>query len=379
MSFGSVLVLLGASFTSVAGPLGSDEPSGRRMPWVHEEVHHRSPQDFAEGTFVRGSLAASSGLKLAPIEQPIGREDDGSASYVSAVLTPKQPFHELLASWNVEVPTGAGIWFDVRVGRKADDSWTDWLRVGAWGGGQPNWEATRSTGDAGVDVDYFKSATAYDLAQYRIVAWKGDSRGGDVKVARVDLTFSTRDGLAPADKARIEIPESSWKLGLAVPFRSQKSVAADLAPRVCSPTATAMVLEYHGVKRGTEEIAKRVFDAEHDLYGNWTRTIQGAYTFGVSGYLTRYADWGAVERAIAVGQPLVISIAAKPGELTGAPYAETAGHLIVVTGFDEHGDVLVHDPAGATAAEGVRTYRRSELDRCWLARGGTAYVFLAKR
>jgi len=126
----------------------------------------------------------------------------------------------------------------------------------------------------------------------------------------------------------------------------------------------------------TAEVAERIHDPASDLYGVWPRNVQAAYSFGVPGYLARFSDWGEVERLVAAGQPLVISIAAKSGELDGAPYKETDGHLLVLCGFDESGGVHVNEPAAADSARGTTTYRRDQLERVWMARGGTSYVFL---
>jgi hypothetical protein len=106
--------------------------------------------------------------------------------------------------------------------------------------------------------------------------------------------------------------------------------------------------------------------------------VQGAYSFGVPGYVARFGAWSEVRERLAAGQPLVISIAAGPGELTGAPYPSTDGHLLVVSGLEAPDRVLVHDPAAADASQGVTSYARAELERAWLARGGTAYVLLQK-
>jgi hypothetical protein len=78
-----------------------------------------------------------------------------------------------------------------------------------------------------------------------------------------------------------------------------------------------------------------------------------------------------------MGQPLIISIAAKPGQLRGAPYESTAGHLLVLCGLDEHGKVLVNDPAAISRQAGQLAYFREDLETVWLARGGTAYVLEA--
>jgi hypothetical protein len=51
--------------------------------------------------------------------------------------------------------------------------------------------------------------------------------------------------------------------------------------------------------------------------------------------------------------------------------------LLVLCGFDERGDVFVNDPAAGTPELGQLTYRREQLERVWMARGGTSYVLLA--
>ena len=123
-------------------------------------------------------------------------------------------------------------------------------------------------------------------------------------------------------------------------------------------------------------MAARAFNPVNDLYGGWPRGVQAAYSYGVPGYVTRFSDWDEVRAMIAAEQPLVISIRTAAGELNGAPCAYPGGHLLVLAGFDRHGDVEVNDPAAASADAGMCTYSRSELDSVWLRRGGTAYVLL---
>jgi hypothetical protein len=73
--------------------------------------------------------------------------------------------------------------------------------------------------------------------------------------------------------------------------------------------------------------------------------------------------------------PVVISIAWKKSELSGAAVQSSNGHLVVVVGFDASGNPIVNDPAAASDADVKRTYFRSELEAVWLENsGGTAYV-----
>jgi hypothetical protein len=139
-----------------------------------------------------------------------------------------------------------------------------------------------------------------------------------------------------------------------------------------------MLLAHRGIDRPTREVAERAWDPVHEIYGNWPRNVQAAYSLGVPGYVTRFVCWADVERMIAAGQPIIASIAVKEGQLHGAPYTQTAGHLLVITGFDDKGDVCVNDPAARDAETGQTVYKRAEMQTVWLDRGGTAYVLLPR-
>jgi hypothetical protein len=140
-----------------------------------------------------------------------------------------------------------------------------------------------------------------------------------------------------------------------------------------------MVLEYRGVKRTTEFMADLIYDPAYRLYGNWWRAVQAAYTLGVPGYVERFGDWNAVKRHIAAGQPVIASIRINKGEMSHNPKRQSDGHLIVIVGFTENGDVLVNDPVGETVEEGTATYKRQDMETIWLQRGGVAYILLPPR
>lgn len=296
-------------------------------------------------------------------------------------------FRDALASWNARVPDGMGLIVDLRVapadGPWTPAAWSPWLELGDWGAISA--ESTVMSFEGGrVHVDEFRSERRWAQAQLRVRAWRTSADAtARVTLERVTLCLSDRttphrvawDRFRPSRSCSNPAPRGPFESKRRdVPFRSQRTLSAELAPRACSPTSLAMVLAYRGVDRPTEEVAALVYDREHSIYGNWTRAIQGAFTLGVPGYLTRFSSWDGVEDAIRTGQPLVISIATRKGELPGAPYEATDGHLLVLCGFDERGDVLVNDPAATDAATGQRTYSRKHLERCWFDHGGVAYV-----
>lgn len=305
-------------------------------------------------------------LPASPDAPPVAPTRRFESAWVDAPLG----FNELLPSWNVagEVPFVV----ELRVAREGREAPSPWLHVGDWKLGADAPRAPARFDEGRVDVDYFRSERAWNRAQLRLRA-VGDE-GDSFRPVRVTLCFSRMPPLAGEPSFPDFRPKRA--LRLAVPFRRQGAERPELAPRICSPTSLAMVLDYHGAGAPTADVAARAYDAAHDLYGVWPRAIQTAFSYGVEGYVARFAGWSEVERELAAGRPLVISIAAKEGQLHGAPYASTAGHLLVLCGFTAEGDVEVADPAAKDAASGTTVYLRRELEVCWLARGGTAYVLL---
>lgn len=384
--------------------------------WTHQLVLLDDVEDFDAGRLSSGFCAELN------VEDPVriglqrlGRPPrlDGRPAevewlrgwYQSPPLSAEGGFEQALLSWNVECPANTGVCVELRVRAASNAPWSPWLYLGDWGspvpppmcvdrqeeylartsldgpieplpaskvGGPPSKRVAFEGG--AVDVDVFKSEQRWAQAQFRVsVECSENARDQRVRVRRVSICFSRKSD-APAPQ--FVLPDAARRR-LATPFRSQRTERPEIAGRICSPTSIAMLLEHRGLRVDTLAAAERIYDAAHDIYGNWTRAIQGAYSFGAPGYLARFSDWNEVAALIAQGTPIAISIAAKEGELDGAPYPKTSGHLLVLCGFDERGDVFVNDPAAGTPELGQLTYRREQLERVWMARGGTSYVLLA--
>lgn len=294
------------------------------------------------------------GSPLAPGVAVVGREHD-----VPACL-------HVLASCNATVPAGAGLALEVRVARSAQSEWSPWLHVFEWGAVPTQHERRLVADGARVDVDYLVLDETARRVQYRLQAF-----GQGVVVERVALCTSA----PPAAVAAAARPAPRVvAAALDVPQRSQRSAPAELAPRICSPTSLAMVLEHHGRNHATVDVARVALDPRHDIYGNWPRAVQTAHAFGLDALLVRFDDWDAVSTVVASGLPVIASIGVREGQLDGAPYPSTSGHLVVLCGFDASGDVVVNDPAAAPPEPVRRTYRRAQFERVWMDRGGTAYV-----
>lgn len=355
-------------------------------PWHHGEIYtgafgcfggglHKpvgwDPEEEAPGVFLKPDAETPSEAVYVRSPDPL---DFGQLC-----------FNEVLLSWNAAVPRGAGIAVELRVGRSFDQFWSPFLHVGDWGEFPISKRSPTSFEGGKIDVDFFTSSERFDRLDWRVRAiYEKPPRDESefVYLTRVGLCVSDTTGIPrtrgpwPPDyvEPRDLVPAKAVRLG--VPFRSQRAEKKEIAGRICSPTSVAMAMEFLGASVATEEVAARLYDPLHDIYGNWTRAIQGAYTWGIPGHLHRFSDWGWVKYYLSQGLPLVISIRAAPGELQGAPYGSTNGHLLVLTGYSENDEFFANDPAASNAEQGRRIYRRSDLEKVWMHNGsGTAYVF----
>jgi hypothetical protein len=144
--------------------------------------------------------------------------------------------------------------------------------------------------------------------------------------------------------------------------------------RLPRPRAYRWVRRNHP-NRWVDHAARSQFDHGYDGAGNWSFSAAYAAQHADAAFVTRLRHLREAERFIKAGIPLVASVAFGRGELDGAPISATAGHLMVIVGFTENGDVVVNDPAAPHNGSVVRTYERKQFENAWLpASGGLVYV-----
>jgi hypothetical protein len=335
------------------------------------------------GLKVRTGIEAGSNTVKVPdgFSLPVSTNQRGQL-----VVTPTQPLvsdeipifsmRSISGSFNADVSAGGTLNMEIRVRlskpykSELEREWTPWARI-AWAGKMPVSKQRRLDERLGsVEIDELNLQRENDRMQVRL-RLEADDPNAVATVSRIDVPI--RSGYL-SDYERYYV-ESFVPIDIPVPFRSQRTSDESLSGRLCSPTSVAMVLAYYGVDASVEEVAKKCYDPEYDIYGNWPRNIQAAYEFGVPGSLVRMQSWWEVGKILETGQPIIISIRAEKGDLRGAPYESTEGHLIVLRGIDAFGNLIVNDPACGTAEDGKRVYRRSDLTKVWLqATNGTAYL-----
>lgn len=220
-----------------------------------------------------------------------------------------------------------------------------------------------------VAIDTFVAANGRSLDRWRLKVTLYRLTGTtQAPVVRSLGAMSSR--LPDQKKVPVSRPGGAWGLVLDVPTYSQETHIGHYpqwdggGEAWCSPTSTAMVLDYFGAGPTAAETAwvdpadadpqvdhaaRSVFDYAYNGAGNWPFNTAYAGTRGLDSFVTRLRSLTEAEQFIKAGIPLVASLSFKKGDLPGAGYG-TNGHLMVIVGFDQAGNVVVNDPASHAPA-----------------------------
>jgi len=316
---------------------------------------------------------------------------------------------QLVASWNASTPDDT--WLQVEMqGRTTAGTTTTWYVMGRWAAGDEDVIRTsipdQEDASGYVDVDTFVANTGVTLSSYqlRVTLYREAGKRVSPKLAMVGAMTS-------AIPDRFTVPTSpsagAWGVELEVPRFSQNIHEGEYpqygggGEAWCSPTSTEMVIEYWGRGPSEEDLswvdpsyqdpsvdhaARFTYDKDYDGTGNWPFNTAYASTFGLAGHITRLSSLADVERYILAGIPVITSQSFLASELDGAGYG-TSGHIMVVVGFTEDGDVIANDPASSSNDAVRNVYKREQFETIWLrtkryndsggissGSGGIAYV-----
>jgi hypothetical protein len=303
-------------------------------------------------------------------------------------------YDELIASWSAF--TRKGSWIDVSVrGRTADGDTTTWDTIARWQSGQRGLKrhsgGEQSDDGTRVNVDTWVTP---GLAQYQLRV--GLHRRVGTHALPVVDTLDAMTSNLPEKAGPTSRTGPANGTVLPVPRYSQMVHSGHYpewgggGEAWCSPTSTSMVLAYYDALPAAwrygwvgqnhpapwvDHAARSVYDHAYDGAGNWPFNTAYAAPLAGRAFVTRLRSLREAERFIAAGIPVVASIAFGSGELDGTPIGSSNGHLLVIVGFRENGNVVVNDPAAAAKRGVRRTYDRAQFEKVWLeASGGLSYV-----
>jgi hypothetical protein len=348
----------------------------------YHEWSGESPLAQGEST---GTEVTGSGLRIGA---PAGVQDGGEyAWWTSPEVSVPFDADDLVVSWNAVTPPGT--WLTVEAQARTDSGReTSWFSMGRWSFDEADVRRTSVSGQrdetAYVAVDRLLAAEGVHLRGYRVRVTLCRAAGTDASPV-----VSTVGGVVSATEPRSDVPTSSPGPGrgieLPVPryaqylHRGQFAEYGGGGDGWCSPASTEMVVEYWGAgptrtelawvphdhpDRSVVHAARHTFDHAYGGTGNWAFNVAYASQYGLHGRVARLASLRDVERHVAHGVPVIVSVSFTEGELPGADYA-TNGHLLVVVGFTDSGDVIAHDPASDDADSVRRIYPRAEFETVW--------------
>ena len=332
-------------------------------------------------------------------DRPVAATTAGGRSYdvarwTSPWVEPGYAFTELIASWSARTPKDS--WIEVQVrGRGGSGGRTTWDVLGRWTSGDRHLQRATVSGQSddgtSVAVDTWRTS---GLPGYQLRVLLARRAGASYRPS-LDLATAMTSRL-PASAGPTSTPGAARGTVLHVPSFSQM-VHRGHYPRWggggeawCSPTSTSMVLAYYDslppkrrygwvpdghVDPWVDHAARMTYDHAYDGTGNWPFNTAYAAPLAGKAFVTRLRSVREAEKLLAAGIPLVVSIAFGPGQLDGAPIGSSDGHLLVLVGVRDNGNVVVNDPAADSRRRVRRTYDRGQLERLWLeASGGLAYV-----
>lgn len=309
--------------------------------------------------------------------------EDGAfiGSLVTAPVQASFPYNEAIPSVNCVCPPGSWVRQYLRLAPDTGD-WSPWMPVGQWGDAPP-WGRGLAAAPEGYawNVDIVFAQTPATRAQFRVLLARHRERFASPALSLLGL--ATSNTLGDGDLAKRHAGKRGRKISavsLDVPFRSQFAENSALARELCSPTSVAMVLEFLGLPCDARDVADAAYDRDYRIFGNWTYNVRAASQFGARGYVTRFRTWPAVYGVLAAGRPIVASIRFTQDELASPPYPFSEGHLLVVRGLTEAGDVITNDPALRDPEQGNGlVWRREDFTRAWFDHGGVGYVLFGAR
>lgn len=288
-----------------------------------------------------------------------------SGFLLSPEIASLPPFDNLVGSWNAEVPEGAELEMQAQV--RLEGGWSKWFILGR-SRADKFFSPQKQEDESGhVDIDTLKLKKKADAFRYRF-SFKASKRPITLSLAAAALSDGASGVLAPFQKG-------PWVSEISVRPRSQMEEQEQYKHDICSPTTLSMAMDYWGQRRGTIITAEAVRDQATGMFGVWPANIAAAHARGLEGYVARLESLEDLQEEIARSRPVPVSVTFGEGELSGAPIKKTKGHLFLVTGFTEEGNVIVLDPAAPDRKSARRVYDRAEFHKAWrVNKRGLAYI-----
>jgi hypothetical protein len=291
--------------------------------------------------------------------------ENGALIVTYKQITPEFKFDTVLFSPFAVVPQQSSLLLEAKIFKNKTE--TPWLKIAEFGNKENISFPPQASALGGVETDIFKCKSyATSFASRLTIKGKTTLNGISVAVAKYKGAF---------DAGCVSAAGQGAPFKLAVPQLSQMEHGGKIKKRICSPACLTMLLNYYGFNQKLSEVCDGVYDKNAGIYGNWIFNTFYAGRFGLTAYAALFDTLEDARDLVCCGAPLITSVSFKEGELGNAPLSSTAGHLVLVKGFDENGNVIVNDPAASSDGGVERIYDRAQFAAAWLKnKRGLCYV-----
>lgn len=349
------------------------------MPALPASLMRWTANDLAVGESEGLTLLRGAGMRLLP----------GAAEgvVVGPITAAPSECIEAIVSWQAQAPESTQLEIGLRV--QIDGRWSRWWTMGLWSS-EPSYRGSVSDqqdADGMVATDTLVLERPAQALQWRVVfrsAWEGQSP----LLSGIAVVVTPPQIHPGNDRVRVLEP-------LPVPEISQMQTPG--GGEWCSAVSLTMVLRYWYQRTGDARLkqfaapdaveritAPGVYDPVWGGTGNWAFNTAFASSLGLEAYVARFTSLAEMGRWIVTGVPVIASIAFGQGELEHTPsgFDRSSGHLVVVVGFTEQGDVIVNDPRGDPGVGDAvrRVYPRQQFKQAWQGRSrGAVYLIYSRR
>lgn len=309
-----------------------------------------------------GRVESVSGIKINADSTALVLEDGYlHGSLVMQVDSSLYPFNRGLPSWNGHVEAD-GSSFIIQIRFPYLYNWSPWLTAGYWQ--EYNWSpyGTVSYGGGEVDYDYVLLDDYQSAWQYTINLKRAALTDPSPTLSKISFFASDTRTTDSMDFAAL-LNDNPPAIFIDTDFYYQYDLDPEIGGDICSPTSVSMVLRSYGIDVDPVEFANGTYDPYWHIFGMWPRVVQHAAEYGLDGTVTRYRNWSDAQAILAAGGRIVMSV--------GPPLY--SGHLMMLAGFTESGQPIVHDPAKRDGYGKV--YNKNDLAHSWFDKGGISYTF----
>jgi len=271
-------------------------------------------------------------------------------------------FNVGLPSWNGHAPANENSSFKVQMRFEMSYGWSSWVTVGFWD--KDIWSSYGSTTFTGgkVYIDEVKLDSYVKKYQFRVDFKRLSESYESANMKQLSFFVSDSRTTSSVNLTEIENdkPEAFF---IPTSFVYQYAVDDVIGPDICSPTSTSMILKSFDYVVDPYQFALRTKDPYWGIFGVWPRSVQHASEYGLRSFVGRYRTWSEASDVLKKGGRIAMSI--------GQPLY--TGHLVMLAGFDDNGNPILHDPAKSNGYSIV--YNKRSLSEAWFNKGGVAYTF----